>query len=68
MLLGDVAPREMTNTHDPNCTRCGAALDADGLDAFPGGLCLACYKTTPEANAPLTSTGLKDLTRKWAGR
>jgi len=45
------------------CATCGA--DVDPLAVFPGGLCLDCYKATPEANAPLVAA---DVVRMWGGR
>lgn len=48
------------------CTSCGT--ETSYLAIFPGDLCLECYKLTPEANAPLTEQGLRDLTKLWGGR
>lgn len=44
------------------CTRCSETVDE--LELFPGGICLACYRQTPEANAPLTAD---DVVRMWGG-
>lgn len=44
------------------CNRCGDEVDP--LAVFPGGICLECYKKTPEANAPLTAD---DIVRMWGG-
>lgn len=38
------------------CKSCG--VETDVLAVFPGGICVACYEKTPEANAPLTADGL----------
>lgn len=45
------------------CTECGDEVDP--LAVFPGGICLECYKKTPEANAPLTAD---DIVWMWGGR
>lgn len=48
------------------CTKCEASVT--DLNRFPNGLCLECYTLTREANAPLTVTGLADLTNMWRGK
>jgi hypothetical protein len=42
------------------CKECGTEVDE--LAVFPGGICLGCYKKTPEANAPLTAG---DIVKMW---
>lgn len=44
------------------CKQCGS--ETDELATFPGGICLDCYRQTPEANAPLTSA---DVVAMWGG-
>ena len=44
------------------CKRCG--VEVDELAVFPGGICLACYEKTPEANAPLTAEGVASMWRR----
>lgn len=42
------------------CSSCKAEIDP--LALFPKDLCLPCYETTPEANAPITA---ESLTAMW---
>jgi hypothetical protein len=48
------------------CNDCGQSVSP--LAVFPGGICLACYEVTPEANTPLTEAGLQALARVWGAR
>ncbi len=45
------------------CPSCGVYFHP--LDVFPGGICLNCYKVTPEANRDITA---EELTRMWGGK
>jgi hypothetical protein len=44
------------------CTRCGS--DTDPLAVFPGGLCLDCYKVTPEGRRMPTAD---EVVAMWGG-
>lgn len=44
------------------CTACGT--DVDPLEVFPNDVCLPCYRTTPEANAPLSAVEVANLFRR----
>jgi hypothetical protein len=48
------------------CSNCKQSVSP--LAVFPGGICLACYEVTPEANAPLTEAGLQALARAWGAK
>lgn len=48
------------------CSNCGQGVSP--LAVFPGEICLACYEMTPEANAPLTATGLQALAKMWGAK
>lgn len=45
------------------CKTCGDSIDE--LAVFPGGRCLVCWETTPEANARITSD---QLVAMWGGK
>lgn len=45
-----------------HCKTCHGEMDE--LAAFPGGICLDCYKQTPDANRPLTAD---DIVQMWGG-
>lgn len=52
----------MTNDYDYEgapCATCGELVHP--LAVFPGGLCLACYAQTEEANAPITAEQLAEM-------
>jgi len=55
-------PQAGPEEEDPRvaCTACDA--ETSPLAVFPGGICLDCYKKTPEARAPLTAA---DIRRMW---
>jgi hypothetical protein len=46
-----------------NCKKCASVTDS--LALFPGGICLECYKQTPEARRPITA---QELARMWGAR
>ena len=46
-----------------SCKKC--AVVTDTLALFPGDICLACYKKTPEAWRPITA---QELARIWGAR
>jgi len=46
-----------------DCKKC--AVVTDTLALFPGGICLECYKQTPEAYRPITA---QELARMWGAR
>ena len=50
------------NTETTPCTSC--ANEINKLDVFPGGICVACYAQTPEANAPLTAESVSQMWKK----
>ena len=50
------------NTETTSCASC--ANEIHKLDVFPGGICVACYSMTPEANAPLTAESVSQMWKK----
>lgn len=54
---------EMSEQATVKCTSCQA--ETHPLDIFPGGICLECYKVTPEANREITA---EELAVMWGGK
>lgn len=42
-----------------DCAKCGETVST--LATFPGGICLDCYKQTPDARRPLSAEDVRGM-------